>query len=74
MTDAVRADPTLGPLIDQFPMPVGRPGQPDEIAALVAFLLGPDARFFCGSTLLIDGGTEALLRPDDWPEPWRPEL
>jgi hypothetical protein len=33
----------------------------------VAFLLGPDARFFCGSIVFVDGGTDALLRSDDWP-------
>ena len=34
------------------------------------YLLGPEARFFCGSLLFADGGTDALLRPDDWPTPW----
>jgi NAD(P)-dependent dehydrogenase (short-subunit alcohol dehydrogenase family) len=72
MVADLRADPVVGPLLDMFPMPVGRPGQPAEIAALVAFLLGPDAGFFCGSVVLADGGTEALLRPDDWPAPWLP--
>jgi NAD(P)-dependent dehydrogenase (short-subunit alcohol dehydrogenase family) len=64
-----RADPTLGPLLDLFPIPIGRPGRPEEIAALIAFLLGPDATFFCGSVVFADGGTDALLRPDDWPAP-----
>ena len=40
------------------------------LAAFVAFLLGPDARFFCGSVLFVDGGTDAQLRPDDHPQPW----
>ncbi len=65
-----RADAMMGPLIGLFPIPVGRGGRPEEIAGLIAFLLGPEGRFFCGSNLLIDGGTEALLRPDDWPTPW----
>ncbi len=54
---------------DVYPIPARRPGRPDEIAALVAFLLGPDAGFICGSIITIDGGTEAALRPDDWPRP-----
>jgi NAD(P)-dependent dehydrogenase (short-subunit alcohol dehydrogenase family) len=58
---------TLGPLVESLPIPVGRPGRPEEIAAFVAFLLGPDARFFCGSILFHDGGTDALTRADDWP-------
>jgi NAD(P)-dependent dehydrogenase (short-subunit alcohol dehydrogenase family) len=70
MTIEIRADEKIGPLLDQFPIPVGRAGRPEEIAALVAFLLGPDARFLCGSVVLADGGSEALLRPDHWPAPW----
>ncbi len=66
-----RADPQVAPLLEQFPIPVGRPGRPEEIAAFIAFLLGPDARFFCGSVLWNDGGSDALLRPDDWPAVWK---
>jgi len=64
--------PTVGPLIDAFKSPLGRNGRPEEIAALVAYLLGPDARFFCGSVLFCDGGMDAQFRSDDWPKPWRP--
>jgi len=64
-----RADPLIGPHIDAFPVPAGRSGQPEEIAALLAFLLGPEARFFVGSVLFVDGGTDAQARPDDWPLP-----
>ena len=60
----------LGQFVDAFPIPVGRKGTADEVAAFVAFLLGPDARFFCGSVLFVDGGTDAQLRPDDFPQPW----
>ncbi len=69
MLDATRADATIGQLIDAFPMPVGRKGTAGELAAFVRFLLGPDARFLCGSVLFVDGGTDALLRPDDAPVP-----
>jgi NAD(P)-dependent dehydrogenase (short-subunit alcohol dehydrogenase family) len=64
-----RADAQYGPLIDAFPVPVGRSAQPDELAALIAFLLGPDARFLCGSVVFCDGGTDAQLRPNDFPSP-----
>ncbi len=70
MIEEGRNDATVGPLLDMFPIPLGRPGRPEEIAALIAFLLGPDARFFCGSVLFVDGGTDALLRTDDWPAAW----
>jgi NAD(P)-dependent dehydrogenase (short-subunit alcohol dehydrogenase family) len=36
--------------------PVGRVGQPEDIAGLVAFLCGPDASFMTGSYLIMDGG------------------
>jgi NAD(P)-dependent dehydrogenase (short-subunit alcohol dehydrogenase family) len=54
---------------DVFPIPVRRPGEADEVAALLAYLLGPDAGFFCGSVLFMDGGTDAALRADAWPSP-----
>jgi hypothetical protein len=37
--------------------------------AFVAFLLGPEARFFCGSVIFVDGGTDAHQRADDHPTP-----
>ncbi|GAA0424718.1 short chain dehydrogenase [Acrocarpospora corrugata] len=39
--------------------PVGRIGQPEEIAAFVAFLLSDEARFITGAALAIDGGMSA---------------
>jgi NAD(P)-dependent dehydrogenase (short-subunit alcohol dehydrogenase family) len=36
--------------------PLGRPGEPAEIADAVLFLLGDTASFITGSTLVIDGG------------------
>jgi acetoacetyl-CoA reductase len=37
-------------------IPVGRLGQPEEIARAVAFLASPDAGFITGATLSINGG------------------
>lgn len=62
-------DPVIGDLVRAFPIPVGRRGRADEIAAFVEFLLGPDARFFCGSIVFVDGGTDASMRPHDFPRP-----
>jgi NAD(P)-dependent dehydrogenase (short-subunit alcohol dehydrogenase family) len=63
--------PTVGPLIAGFASPLGRNGRPEEIAALLEYLLGPSARFFCGSVIFCDGGMDAQFRADDWPTPWR---
>lgn len=37
-------------------LPLGRFGKPEEVAALVLFLSGPDAQFITGSEFVIDGG------------------
>lgn len=70
MTDEGFADPVLRPMLEMFPIPLGRPGRPEEIAALVDFLLSADAGFCVGSLVFADGGTDALLRADDWPAVW----
>ena len=60
-------DAVAGPAVRAFPVPVGRFGTPAEIASVIAFLLGPGARFMCGSIVFVDGGSDAFLRPDDAP-------
>ena len=36
--------------------PLGRNGKPDDIAAIVAFLLSASASFITGATIVADGG------------------
>jgi 2,3-dihydroxy-2,3-dihydro-p-cumate dehydrogenase len=37
-------------------VPLGRPGDPAEVAATVAFLAGEDSRFLTGQTIYVNGG------------------
>lgn len=52
---------------DVYPIPIQRAGTPEEVAGLLAYLLSDEAAFFCGSVIYMDGGTDAAVRPDDWP-------
>ncbi len=43
--------------------PLGRIGQPEEIAAAMAFLLRPESSWITGQTLGVDGGLGAGIAP-----------
>lgn len=42
-------------------IPAGRFARAEEVAALVAFLFGPEAAYVTGATLPVDGGLSAML-------------
>ena len=44
-------------LIDRVGIPLGRPGQPADVAELVAFLASDRAAFLTGSQYVVDGGS-----------------
>jgi citronellol/citronellal dehydrogenase len=48
-------------------VPLGRVGEPEEMAWLVAYLASPAGDFYSGTTITIDGAR------DDWAGPWPPE-
>jgi NAD(P)-dependent dehydrogenase (short-subunit alcohol dehydrogenase family) len=44
-------------------IPLGRPGEPDEVAALVSWLVSDEARYVTGTSVVIDGGAIQQVLP-----------
>jgi NAD(P)-dependent dehydrogenase (short-subunit alcohol dehydrogenase family) len=50
---------------DHAQHPAGRVGQPGDVAAMAAYLIGPDAGFITGAEFIIDGGmTRKMIYAD----------
>jgi NAD(P)-dependent dehydrogenase (short-subunit alcohol dehydrogenase family) len=47
--------------------PVGRLGDPEDVAGAVAFLASDDAAYVTGANLLVDGGRTAVMQDDTLP-------
>ncbi|WP_328477424.1 SDR family oxidoreductase [Actinoplanes sp. NBC_00393] len=59
--------------VDRPGVPVGRPGDANEVAAVVAMLAGPDAAYVTGASWVVDGGMLLMgpqagshLQTGDW--------
>ena len=61
-------NPDMAGAIEQFPIPTGHYGDPEQIAQWVVFMLSPAADFMAGALVFVDGGTDALFRSEDWPK------
>jgi len=55
MTEKVYADRAVASARDEL-VPLGRVATPEDMADVIAFLLGPDARYVNGHDLVVDGG------------------
>ena len=60
-TDMVEVITSPGPVLDDY---LGRVGEADEVAALVRFLLGPEAGWITGQHVGADGGHSLRRGPD----------
>lgn len=68
LNEKIETDPALRKVNQAFAasIPVGRPGQPKDIAHATAFLLDANSSFIAGTIMFLDGGHDALLRPNDF--------
>lgn len=68
LSEQVMTDPELGEAMRQFAemVPWGGTAQPAQIAAVMRFMLSEAASFACGSVFFVDGGSDAMLRPDEF--------
>jgi len=68
LAERVFADAELGPVMKQFGemVPVGHTAQPVQIANVMRFMLSDEADNVCGAVFFVDGGSDAMLRPDDF--------
>ena len=60
--EASKNDPRFGEAVRNFIAPIGRNGQPNEIADAVSFLQSAQASFIHGSVIYVDGGMDAMIR------------
>jgi 3alpha(or 20beta)-hydroxysteroid dehydrogenase len=47
--------------VDMIPIPLGRPGLPEEVASFVVFLASDESSFATGSEFTMDGGTVTAI-------------
>ena len=68
-TELVAGIFATGEVLDSYltQTPLGRSGEPDEVAALIRFLAGPESGWITGQSVGIDGGHSLRRGPDYTP-------
>ena len=68
LTEKVLEDAELGEAMKNFGemTPWGGTAAPDQIANVMGFMLSEEANFVCGSIFFVDGGSDAMMRTDDF--------
>ena len=61
MINTDRGGGEIPPYYATRPIPMGRTGEPEEVAAFVRFLSGPGARFISGQSLHVNGGWHVTI-------------
>lgn len=68
LAEQVLADEASGEVMRQFAdsVPWGGMAQPEDMAEVMSFMLGPAGNCICGAVFFVDGGSDAMLRPDQF--------
>jgi NAD(P)-dependent dehydrogenase (short-subunit alcohol dehydrogenase family) len=66
MTEIAMANPEIAALMNENPAPIARWGHPPDIAEAARWLLSESSGYVVGSVLIVDGGIDALARPDNY--------
>ncbi|MCU1395919.1 MAG: Short-chain dehydrogenase [Ilumatobacteraceae bacterium] len=68
-TEIMEGIPRDSPVYDSYitQTPMGDVGQPEDVAALARFLIGPDSRWITGTAIAVDGGHGLRRGPDFGP-------
>ena len=66
LLEATMNDPATRATVEGIDIPIGRFGTTEDIASIIAFMLGPEAGWIHGSIFYVDGGNDAEIRPDKY--------
>tara|TARA_X000001036_G_scaffold271998_1_gene252561 strand:+ start:4735 stop:5517 length:783 start_codon:yes stop_codon:yes gene_type:complete len=64
MLDSLLAHPNVSSGIEAMPTGIAKSAPAEEVANVIDFFLNPKSSFVHGQILYVDGGSEALLRPE----------